>query len=62
MDSCGAERGYHPEYSLATFGYKTGYESNKKITSHFWLQAIEPNREIFSYIFQMKKFFGLPEN
>jgi hypothetical protein len=39
MDSCGAEQGDHPEYSLATFGYETGYESNKKIISHFWLQA-----------------------
>jgi hypothetical protein len=38
MDSCSAEQGDHPEYSLATFGYKTGFESNKKIiTSQFWL-------------------------
>jgi hypothetical protein len=45
-------KGDHPEDSLATFGYKTGYESNKKITLHFWLQARTQLRNLLIYFFK----------
>ncbi len=53
MDSCGAERGDHPEYSLATFGYKTGYVT----LLHIFGYRLEANREIFPYYFQIERNF-----